>query len=185
MIDTTSKDIIDKYLNGMIEKGLNSLPIRKIHPEMADNSQDPSKEWKTWLPIESKVEDAEIDELEKYIGYKLPVSYRDFLKYKHFYELLIDESSFCQHDPNSWRSSLTNLIFESYPREFLIDKGYIPFAVWSDWGLLCFDTTKNSDGNNYSIVQWDHERYDQFSFFSQDFRQLLTDLDNMAIKNGI
>lgn len=36
------------------------------------------------------------------------------------------------------------MIFDVYPTEFLIEKGYVSFAEWSDWGLLCFDTNRNN-----------------------------------------
>lgn len=40
-----------------------------------------------WHPVESTVTLTDIEDLEKEIGFKLPKSYVDFLKYKHFYEL--------------------------------------------------------------------------------------------------
>ena len=169
--------IIDKYLEMTIKAGLNRLPV-KIETEMADSNQDKNEEWRIWNPIPSKATDKEISEFEDYIGYKLPDSYNRFLKYKHFYELMISECSFCSHPVNVWRAALTKMIFEGYPREFLIDTGRIPFADWSDWGLLCFDTTIKVQNNDYPIVLWDHEICDEFEIKYKSFEEMIFQLDN-------
>jgi hypothetical protein len=170
------EDIIDKYLKKTIDVGLNKLPT-EIEPEMANSNQDKNEEWRTWFPIPSKVLDEEINDYENYIGHKFPESYKRFLKHKHFYELMISECEFCEHPVNSWRASLTEMIFEGFPREFLIDKGRIPFANWSDWGLLCFDTSAAKSDNEYAIVLWDHERSDEFKPKYESFEQMIYQLD--------
>lgn len=182
MKEQTIKNIVDFYLKRCIDNELNILPI-KIEPEMADPNQDKNEEWQTWLPIDSKVTDAEIDEMENRIGYKFPNDYKTFLKHKHFYELQISEASFCEHPVNTWRASLSEMIFDGYPTEFLIDKGYIPFINWSDWGLLCFDTNRSQDDNNYPIVLWDHEMAEEFQDQYQDFYDLVIKLDEEERKN--
>jgi hypothetical protein len=179
---STVYKIIDKHLQALIDSGINKTP-KKIQTEMSDPNKDPKDEWRIWLPIKSTVTDEEIFDVEKIIGYKLPADYKFFLKYKHFYELYIDQASFGEHPINIWRSSLTNGIFDGYPRELLIDKGYIPFANWSDWGLLCFDATKKNT-DNYPIVLWDHEAFDHFQLISNDFESLIIHLDNEATKNS-
>tara|TARA_R110001583_G_scaffold127391_2_gene278990 strand:- start:430 stop:669 length:240 start_codon:yes stop_codon:yes gene_type:complete len=68
------------------------------------------------------------------------------------------------------------MIFNGYPSEDLIEKGRIPFANWSDWGLLCFDTTADCKNNNYPIVLWDHEVYDEFQIQYSDFENMITKL---------
>ena len=103
--------------------------------------------------------------------------YKTFLKHKHFSELQISEISFCEHPVNSWRASLTEMIFDGYPKEFLIDKGYIPFANWSDWGMLCFDTNKNQNDKNYPIVLWDHELADEVQYQYEDFYDMIEKID--------
>lgn len=175
--------IVDKHLADWIDKGLN-FSMKNIEPEMADPNQGSADEWKRWVPIQSKVTDVELDKLEKAIGYPLPESYRTFLKHKHFYELHIGEASFCSHVVNELQSSLTDLVFNSYPREFLIDKGYIPFADWSDWGMLCFDTHSSVDGYEYAVVLWDHESWDEFTPFAGDFVSLIMKLDQEAANNS-
>ena len=69
------------------------------------------------------------------------------------------------------------MIFDGYPREYLIDKGYVPFADWSDWGLLCFDTNRNTNDHNYPIVLWDHEIADEVQDLYKNFYDLLVKLD--------
>jgi len=177
------KNIIDTYLKKLIDVGLNKFP-GKIETEMSDPNQDKNEEWYIWFPIESKVTDSEIEEIEGRIGHKFPDDYKTFLKHKHFYELQISEASFCKHPVNTWRASLIEMIFEGYPKEFLIDKGYIPFINWSDWGLLCFDTNKNQSDRNYPIVLWDQEKVDEVQDQYQHFYDLMLRLDEKERKNN-
>lgn len=169
------EEIINKYLNEIVSLEINSKP-GDVEAEMLDSSADNNKEWKNWLPIKSTVTDSELSELEKEIGHRLPDSYKRFLKIKHFYELYIAECSFCSHPINTWRAKLMEMIFDGYPSEDLIETGRIPFASWSDWGLLCFDTTAECENNDYPIVLWDHEVYDQFEFQYSNFENMLEEL---------
>ncbi len=174
--------IIDKYLDQLISIELNKLP-GEIVPEMSDPDQEKNEEWRIWNPIQSKVTDEEIEEFESRLGHKLPESYKKFLKYKHFYELQIGECSFCEHPAGIWRASLSEMIFDGYPREFLIDAGRIPFANWSDWGLLCFDTTAENQNNDYPIVLWDHEIFDEFEPKYSNFDNMIIELDKEEKEN--
>lgn len=176
MKEQVIRNIVDVYLKKLVDNELNTLPVA-IEPEMADPDQDATEEWRTWLPIDSKVTDNEIEEMEGRIGHKYPDDYKTFLKHKHFYELQISQVSFCEHAVNTWRASVANMIFGGYPTEFLIDKGYIPFGNWSDWGLVCFDANRNKVDNNYPIVLWDHEIANEFQELSPDFHELLLKLD--------
>ncbi|HEY0669531.1 MAG TPA: SMI1/KNR4 family protein [Sphingobacteriaceae bacterium] len=183
MKEQTIKNIIDTYLKKWVDIELNKLPIQ-IETEMSDPTQDKSEEWRIWFPIESKVTEGEILEIESRIGYELPDDYKTFLKHKHFYELHISEVSFCRHPVNTWRARLTEMIFDGYPTEYLIEKGYIPFADWSDWGVLCFDTNRNQADKNYPIVLWDHEIADEVQDQYKDFYDLITKLDEEERKNN-
>lgn len=176
MKEQTIKNIIDIYLRKWVDMGINQLPVQ-IETEMSDLNQDMSEEWRTWFPVNSKVTDEEINDIENRIGYEFPEDYKTFLKHKHFYELQISEVSFCEHPINIWRASLTEMIFDGYPKEFLIDKGYIPFANWSDWGMLCFDTNKNQNDKNYPIVLWDHELADEVQYQYEDFYDMIEKID--------
>jgi hypothetical protein len=69
------------------------------------------------------------------------------------------------------------LIYEGHPREFLIDKGHLPFADWSEWGLLCFDTNVDDGSHNYPIVLWDHEIARKVSPVNRSFRELMSRLE--------
>jgi hypothetical protein len=177
MADTLIENIIDNYLQRQIDWGINALPAA-IEPEMLLHDSDKETEWKKWVPIASKVTDEEIAEFESRLGHKLPPDYVAFLKYKHFYELNISEASFCRHPANTWRASLSEMIFNGYPKEYLLHRGLIPFANWSDWGLLCFDVNRNFFTANYPIVLWDHERADWNEDFCISFRSLIKKLDN-------
>ena len=176
--------IIDKHLNKWIEKGVNILP-GKIEPEMA-NPNDPMNDegWQKWYPIDSTVTDAEIEELETQLKFRLPSDYKIFLKHKYFYELYIYEARFSGHIIRRWKHQLIDKAFDGYPREFLIDKGYIPFADWNDWGQLCFDTNNQKTANEYPVVLWDHERWDEFEPYSDNFESLLVKLDKLSESDG-
>ncbi|MCD0475390.1 SMI1/KNR4 family protein [Flavobacterium sp. EDS] len=168
--------IIDFYLKKFVEVNGNTLP-NKIEAEMADPNQNQDEEWRIWFPIASKVTDNEIKEFENRLGCEFPEDYKIFLKHKHFYELYILEASFFKHPVNSWKESLGEMIFHENLKDDLIEKGYIPFANWSDWGLLCFDSNRNKEDNNYPIVLWDHEKADEVEDVFNDFYNLISEDD--------
>lgn len=176
MTDKLITDLVDLYLQRIIDFDINKLP-RSIEQDMLDPMQETGEEWKKWLPLESRVTDLEIEEFEGRIGHKLPSDYVFFLKYKHFYELNIGEGVMCEHPVNTWRASLSAMIYNGYPRKFLIDKGLIPFAGMSDWGLLCFDTNRGYLNANYPVVLWDHEVVDWHTDYAPSFRMALRRLD--------
>lgn len=169
------KEIIDFYLKAGTDE-FNKFPC-KIEEEMADHNQAPDEEWRIWFPIDSIVTDSDIKHLENQIGYHLPEDYKTFLKHKHFYELYISEASFCKHPINKWVEHLHEMIFEGWPTEEIIELGFIPFADWSDWGLLCFDANRNLGNNDYPIVLWDHDRSDEIKDVADNFIGLLIKLD--------
>ena len=176
--------IIDKHIRWLTGDRPAYL-FEEIMSELDGAGYDPEEhEWLTWLPSKSTVSDEQLKVLERKLGYALPDSYKVFLKYKHFYELYISYARFCGHSERDWQDSLPRLAFDGYPRELLIDKGFIPFADWHDWGLLCFDTNHASPGNEYPIVMWDHERWDEFEPFSNSFVALLEKLDYEGRNNG-
>ncbi len=184
MTNTQIENIIDKHLQKWIDNGLNRLPDATA-PEMAKPDEPIDEEgWQTWYPINSTISDTEIEELEEQLKIKLPTQYKSFLKYKHFYELYIYQARFSGQEIRTWRRHLIDMAFDGYPREFLFDKGYLPFADWSDWGLLCFNTNNPSTDNEYPIVLWDHERWEEFEEFSSDFNSLLIKLDKLSDCNG-
>ncbi|MBO6516754.1 MAG: SMI1/KNR4 family protein [Bacteroidia bacterium] len=174
---------MDQHLQSLIHLELNKLPY-PIVDEMADANQEKDEEWRTWTPVNSLVTDEEIQEMESRIGHPLPQSYHRFLKHKHFYDLQIDECSFCAHPAGIWRASLSEMIFNGYPREFLLDTGRIPFANWSDWGLLCFDTTIKCKNHDYPIVRWDHEVFDHFEAAYPNFEHMIQTLHAATHDNG-
>ncbi|WP_153396476.1 SMI1/KNR4 family protein [Chryseobacterium vaccae] len=172
MIKETIEEIVDRTLNSWVENEANQLPC-DIEEAMLAPDQ-PDEEWKFWLPVKSTVTDTELQELEAETGFVFPEDFKKFLKHKHFYELQISEISFCPHPINVWRASLREMMLDTYPREFLFDKGYIPFALYSDWGLLCFDTHHHN-----AVVRWDHEDAETFEYQYQDFYELLTEISKV------
>jgi SMI1-KNR4 cell-wall len=184
MNDNQFLNIVDKHLQRQIDLELNSLPV-EIEPEMANPSEPMNDEgWQKWYPINSIISDSEIENLEEQLKVRLPTSYKSFIKHKHFYELCISDALFRGQEIRDWKRNLVNMVFDGYPREYLYDKGYIPFADWSDWGLLCFDTNSKTGMDEYPIVLWDHERWEKFEFFSENFSDLLIKLDKLSDFDG-
>ena len=76
-------------------------------------------------------------------------------------------------------------MFNKSLSEFLSNKGYLPFATWSDWGELCFDTNRNSGDNNYPVVLWDHDIPERVKDFNADFLDLLVKQDEEMKKYSL
>lgn len=179
MNEKTIEQVIDTCLQKWIDAGFNREPI-EIEPEMAGEKDSHGET--TWFPIDSKVTDSEIEDFEAEIGRPFPEDYKRLLKHKHFYDLHIAEATFT-HPVNIWRRIHTQLIYENWPRELLIDKGYLPFAVWSDWAMLCFDTNVDDGSHNYPIVLWDHDWAWKVTPVNKNFCELMRRLDQEESKN--
>jgi hypothetical protein len=81
--------------------------------------------------------------------------------------------SLFSHPAGTWKVSITKAVFGGCPKELLIEKGYLPFADYSDWGLLCFCVRKPNSEGEYPIYRWDHEQPEKFEFFAPDLRSAL------------
>jgi SMI1-KNR4 cell-wall len=179
MPERTIEEIVDLYLQKWADLGINMLP-REIDSAMAGPTT--ADGWTFWYPIPSKATDEEIQDFEEQIGHRFPTDYKRYLKYKHFYDLHIAEANFT-HPVNTWRREHVDMIDGGYPREFLIDKGYLSIASWSDWGLLCFDTNAGDEDHNYPVVLWDHERARHVTPLYRNFTELMRGLDLEASEN--
>ena len=171
------ENIIDKTLDKMAkEEILMKTSDPKMPIEMFDSTIESDSDWKAWKPISSILVDSDLNRLEEMIGIKLPLSYRHFLNYKHFYEL--DISDFAvnlpTHLPDESLDGFKKWFFEYYESELLIEKGLIFFAGFQDYGLLCFDSNEKRKDNEYPIVYIDDEDLTTKHHYSNNFRDLMT-----------
>ena len=146
-----------------------------IPEEMLDTSIETSNDWKGWKPIKSIINDNDLNALENRIRYQLPPSYRAFLKYKHFFELRIPDLAvnFPKHLPDKELNFLLEYVFNYMVPELIIGKGYIYFADFEDYGLLCFNTNEKSENNEYPVVYIDHEDLEDIHPYASNFLELL------------
>ncbi len=171
------RSIVDRSLSRAIEAGVNNWPS-DVHPLMADVQPSPyvDEGYVSWIPIASTATDEDLASIEALIGYRLPTSYKAFLQYKHFYELLIGQAEFFAHPVGDWMDSLLSEYQFNQPESFL-HNGLLPFAGWGGAGdLLCFDVSRDDESCDYPVVLWSHED-DYFEDFSLNFSQLLPQLE--------
>lgn len=170
------ENMIDKSLEKMAREAvLMSSPDPNMPKEMIDDTIDRDNDWKGWKPIKSDITDQELDLLEVKIGKELPYSFRHLLKYKYFYKLEMEDQSFSLFSNISGRtiSSLEDKILNSWVPELLIELGYIYFADFQDYGLLCFDANSKEENNEYPVVFIDHEDLTTVHQYARNFRDLL------------
>ena len=164
MMNTTSiYQFVDATLEQMKAADMMQLPIRDLAWEMLDTESQPMEGFITWKPVAGAVTDLDIAEVEKAVGFRLPESYKAFLKYKHFYELYSPEAEevrFFPHPIHSWKEELIRNYTTGLNKDRLLPNGYLPFADHYDWGALCFDTNYASDNNEYPVVLIEFEKVD-------------------------
>ena len=124
-------------------------------------------------PLKSYVTDSEIEALEIKLGATLPSSFKALLKHKHYIELHFGDISLISHVPQNWNRAILQAVFDGWPKEHLIEKGYLPFAEYSDWGLLCFDLNKEEGNGEYPVILWDHETTEKYKPFASDLESAL------------
>lgn len=150
---------VDNSLDKLREIDMMRFPHSNMPLAMRDETQEAHNDWIPWKAIPSTVSDSEILELEQRINLHYPTLYVEFLKYKHFYELLpVKEITFFDHSIDEWKQKTLRYYFKAYLPAEIIEKGYIPFADYSDWGIVCFDTSMQSQSDyDCQIVMIDHE----------------------------
>ena len=157
--------LIDRHLEKWMEIGANFHPgIIPLDMTILKNNDG----WTQWKPIPSTVTDEQLNEIQNTIGATFPKQFVTLLKHRHFIELQIGEISLASHPSDFWRLSLSNMAFDTWPKEWLIDKGYMPFATYSDWGMWCFGINQLSPNGECPVYQWDHEIHDKFDLVGQD-----------------
>ena len=107
-----------------------------------------------WQPIESTVTDADIVAIERRYDISLPDSYKEYLKYKHFYSIFFNPDIKLYPMPvDVWKDILLENNDEM--REDLLEQGYFAIGEYSDHGAICF--ALNSDSSDYPVVMIDYE----------------------------
>lgn len=166
---------IDSFLNTIFSNGSNLYwKANSIEPEMLLSKECLIEGYVYWQAINSRVSNNDISELENIIGHKLPKSYVDFLKYKHFYELRFYGCEFIPHPINSWKNELTNAIKED--KDLFLSKGYIVFAYHLPEGVYCFDTNTDS-GGNFPIIKWTPDKADEYKIAFDSFETMMRELN--------
>ena len=100
-----------------------------------------------WKAIDSQISDEDIDKLEGELNVILPLSYKSYLKYKHFYEIFWDIDVFLYPKPiHSWDKILIEENQEM--QEEILDEGYFAIGRYSDHGVIVLKLTddENKEG---------------------------------------
>ncbi len=153
---------VDNSLVNLKRNGFRRLPLENMPTEMIDEGYQLGEEYIPWKAIDSKVTEEDIAEIESKLNHQLPDSFKEFLKYKHFYELDTpepEEVQFLRHPIRDWKREFLKFISYDWSKDYLIPHNYIPFAKHFDWGILCFDANKKVHNNEYSVIMIDHERF--------------------------
>lgn len=148
---------VDNAIGRLEALGVNASPDPNMPVEMYADGETGQQEWKHWQGIDSIVTDEDLNQLEQQIGYKLPLPYRQLLQYRHFYKLdNVGEINLLSHVYGRWKDILLDQYYNYNEPDEIIHKGYVPFAYYSDWGIVCFDTNRMTDGD-CPVVMLDHE----------------------------
>ncbi len=177
------EQFVDKSIEGLIDPKFDIfyMDSSEIPSDMIDETkpikEDEGEKELAWKAIRSTVTDLEIENIENKIGHKYPESYKHFLKYKHFIELVnLSSVWFFEHSSDKWKDELINRMFDGWPKEDILDRGLIPFADYEDWGLTCFNTNKRNSNGEYEICIWDHEQSDSEEYLANSFYDLIQDV---------
>lgn len=150
---------VDTALKKWHQADLMHFPHTVMPREMQDETKVADDDWIPWKPIPSTVTASDIQELEVRTNLRYPALYKEFLQYKHFYELWPEqEINFFRHGIREWKEELFGRYFNSWDPAKLIGQGYIHFADYSDWGIVCFDTHhQNPQDHDCPVIMIDHE----------------------------
>ena len=177
------KDI--RLIHQFVDYGLSELKKLELMQtpgnvpiEMKDGTKNEDG-WITWKPIKSTVTNSEIIQLEVMTNCNFPISFIEFLKYKHFYGLYLAAFPmirFYNHPIKNWLKKYVQMYSYDWVREDLISNKIIPFADYGDYGFLCFDAREKYPNNEYPILMVDHELVgdiDSYEMFNSSFMEMV------------
>ena len=169
------KEVVDNALREMSKEKISMMVPGDIPTEMLEETIEPMDDWRGWRPIDSVITDGDIQRFEEEIGLGLPLSYKEYLKYKHFFGLRIPDLAvnLFKHPPDKDLKELKNHVFDSYDPELVIGRQYIYIADFHDYGLLCFDANETAKDNEYRVVYMDHENLEDIHVYADNFRDLM------------
>lgn len=166
----TLLQLVDETLDRWIAQKGNFIP-GPVPDDMAGGPG--SGGWNSWLPIGSRVTDEQLARLAAEIGVSFPRQYQQILKHKHFIDLHIGSVSFIAHPSVGWQDCLKKDILDGWPREYLLDKGFVPFAMYSDWGEWCFSVRERSVDGEDPIYLWDHDSPNEHEYVAATLEEAL------------
>ncbi|MDE7319296.1 MAG: hypothetical protein K2N46_06165 [Lachnospiraceae bacterium] len=145
-----------------------TLPLEEEEKEMWSDDADPDEEWKKWKLVPARIPDEEIEELEKEIGVRLPLSLKAFLTVTHH----------CFYDPIGYNSAAEH--FQGVRHAWnpvLVRCGYLPFT-WDEEGyfIRCIRLEKMPEEEKCGIYQIDHEvlfDFDEDTVTSEEIDQCM------------
>ncbi len=179
MSNSKIERVLDKYFEFIEEIGGGSFPLENIPDSMLNADKLCEFEGCAyWNAIPSTITDAEVQEMESYLRHKLPKTYIHFLKYRHFIELQLGRYSilFFESLPQRFLSDLKNKIDTYYWN--LIERNYLPFADFSDFGVLCFDANARAIDNDYPVVLFNHEDgYSESERYAPNFEAMFEEFN--------
>ncbi|MCP2045924.1 hypothetical protein L1278_003997 [Pontibacter sp. HSC-36F09] len=172
------KKFVDISIQNMTSPEFDSFYVSKseiVDNLLVDESRPEKGDMIPWQPSDSLIKDSEIEALESEIKHPLPISFKQYLKYKNFYELapISNVWMFTPLVPKEWKRVMLKNVFNGWPKDYLYNKGMIPFANYSDWGMLCFDTNTKDKNGEYQIIRWDHENEEEYEVFANNFADLM------------
>ena len=156
----------DSYFAYLVEKKLDWLPV-DVPKEMTVDGPD-EEDFIQWRPVMSRVTSADLTEAGRSLGVHFGPQYADVLQYKHFMQLEVGDLCFFAHPSEGWNEVLTAHVLRGHPRELLLNKGMLPFASCSDWGLYCFRLAEQLPSGEYAVYRWDHDDPQSFQPLGQD-----------------
>ena len=113
-----------------------------------------SEQDKIWKAIDATISENDIKKLESDLEITFPDSYKEYLRYKHFYTIFLDNDIRLYPKPiGSWNQILKEN--NENMKEVLLDQGYLGIGNFSDYGEVCFDF--NESIGNPPIVMIDYE----------------------------
>ena len=133
-----------------------SVKIYVTQPEHTDYMVDIICENDSvWKAIDNRISDEDIADFEGKLNIVLPLSYKTYLKYKHFYEMFWDLYVFLYPKPvHSWSKILIDNNEEM--QEEILGKGYFAIGRYSDYGVIALKLTDNENKEG-EVVLFDYE----------------------------